>query len=251
MRFEELFPKGKPIIGMIHLKGTDHADKLSRAKLEADMLIACGVDALMIENFYGDAEDVENTLRWLHAERPKYCYGVNVIDEPNLSCDLAEKYGAKLVQINSVCGHLNAEEDKLFEKEGLSRREGGSFLLLGGVHFGGKEVLSGRSLSEDIKLGMERCDAIVVTGSGIGVGIETDKIREFHKVNKAFPIIVGAGVTTETAKEKLFVADGAIVGSAFKDNGKPDGEVSEQAVKEFMDIVISFRSALYMLRRLS
>ena len=251
MRIEELFLKGKPIIGMIHLKGTDHADKLSRGKREADTLVACGVDALMIENFYGDAEDVESMLHWLREERPKYCYGVNVIDNLALSCDLAEKYGAKLVQANSICGHLNVEDDKLFEKECLSRSEGGSFLLLGGVHFGGKEVLSGRSLSEDIKLGMERCDAIVVTGTGIGVGIETDKIREFHKVNKAFPIIVGAGVTTETAKEKLFVADGAIVGSAFKDNGKPDGEISEQAVREFMDNVISFRSALYMLKRLS
>ncbi len=58
-------------------------------------------------------------------------------------------------------------------------------------------------------------------------------------------------MTADTAKEQLFVADGAIVGSAFKDNGKPDGEIREQAAKDLTTNVISFRSALYLLKRLS
>lgn len=251
MRFEELFPKGKPIIGMIHNKGTNRDDKLKRAVQEADMLVSCGVDALLIEDYYGDAEDVERALRWLHEERPQYRYGVNLRNSLTLSCDLAEKYGAKFVRANSVCGHLSAEDDKLFEKECLSCHGRGSFLLFGGVGFNGEDRVSGRALSEDLKLGMERCDAIVVTGAGIGVNTEIGQIREFRNIIKSFPLIIGAGMTEGTAKEQLFAGDGAIVGSAFKDNGKADGEISEQAVKDFMAQVVSLRSALYMLKKLS
>ncbi len=244
MIFEELFPNGKPIIGMIHHKGLDRADKLRRAALEADLLVSCGVDALMIEDYYGDAEDVERTLRWLHEERPHYCYGVNVLDKLTLSCDLAEKYGAKLVQVDSICGHLSPEDDIIYEKECLSCHGRGSFLLLGGVRFKYKDVLSGRSLETDLKLGMARCDAIVVTGTGTGVGTEISKIREFRSIIGHFPLIIGAGMTPETVKDQLALGDGAIVGSAFKENGKAEGELSEPAVRKFIAEVLSLRNSL-------
>ena len=251
MRFEELFPKGKPIFGMIHHKGTDREDKLRRAAQEADLLVSCGVDALMIEDYYGDAEDVENTLRWLQAERPHYCYGVNVLDQLTLSCDLAEKYGAKLVQVDSICGHLTPEADKQYEAECLACHSRGSFLLLGGVRFKYKDVLSGRSLEEDLKLGMTRCDAIVVTGTGTGVNTEMSKIKEFRRMMGSFPLIIGAGVTQETVKGQLFVGDGAIVGSAFKQGGIAENELCEKAVQDFMAQVVSLRSAMFMMKKLS
>ncbi len=242
MQFEKLFPKGKPIIGMIHHKGTDREDKLRRAMREADLMVSCGVDVLMIEDYYGDAVDVERTLRWLHDERPQYCYGVNVLDQLSFSCDLAEKYGAKLVQVDSICGHLGPEDDKIYEKECMACHERGSFLLIGGVRFKYKEVLSGRSVSEDLRLGMERCDAIVVTGTGTGVNTDMAKILEFRKALGSFPLIVGAGLTAQTVTEQLSVGDGAIVGSAFKEDGVAEGDVSEQAVKTLMSEVFRLRN---------
>jgi len=244
MRFEELFPKGKPIFGMIHHKGTDRADKLRRAAQEADLLVSCGVDALMVEDYYGDAQDVENTLRWLQTERPQVCYGVNVLDQLTLSCELAEKYGAKLVQVDSICGHLTPEEDKQYEIECLACHNRGGFLLLGGVRFKYKDVLSGRSLEADLKLGMARCDAIVVTGTGTGMRTEMSKIEEFRRILGRFPLIIGAGLTQESVREQLLVGDGAIVGSTFKRGGAAENELCEQAVRDFMTEVIGLRNDL-------
>jgi predicted TIM-barrel enzyme len=44
-------------------------------------------------------------------------------------------------------------------------------------------------------------------------------------------------MTVATIKEKLALADAAIVGSTFKDTRKDTGEVSQAHVMEFMDTV--------------
>ena len=106
--------------------------------------------------------------------------------------------------------------------------------LLGGVRFKYQPVASGRTLEEDLKIGMERCDAVVVTGAGTGISTELDKIKAFRAILGDFPLIVGAGMTAETAAEQLFYSDGAIVGSYFKEGGYTEYPVDEMRVKTFM-----------------
>ena len=81
---------------------------------------------------------------------------------------------------------------------------------------------------------MERCDAIVVTGAGTGISTDLDKIKNFRAILGDFPLIVGAGMTAETAQEQLTFSDGAIVGSYFKEFGEAEYPVDETRVKEFM-----------------
>ena len=49
--------------------------------------------------------------------------------------------------------------------------------------------------------------------------------------------IVGAGLTAQNVKEQLEFADGAIVGSAFKPNGRTRQMVDSDLVREFMNAV--------------
>lgn len=242
MRFKEVFSVNKPILAMLHLKGDSHQDILKRAKAEADLLISSGVDALIVEDYFGNEDDVVAVLEWLQQERPQYCYGVNVLDQLSKSYILAEKYGAKFMQIDSICGHLIPEDDVEYEQECMSLHNRGKVLIMGGVRFKYKEVLSGRSLEEDLKLGMQRCDAIVVTGEGTGMNTDIEKIREFRSVVGDFPLIVGAGLTAQTVKEQLSAGDGAIVGSCLKDTRKAEGDVSEKHTLEFMKEVSDLRN---------
>lgn len=96
-------------------------------------------------------------------------------------------------------------------------------------------VCSGRTTEEDLVLGRERCDAIVCTGSGTGMETPMEKVEQFKTTLGNFPVVVGAGVTLETAKETLLGSDGMIVGSWFKFGHKAQNVVNEAYVKEFME----------------
>lgn len=233
----DFFAQPKPIMAMLHLNGDTRDDKLTRALREADIYAESGVDAVIVEDYFGDVTDVENVLALIRRERPHMVVGVNVLDDFARSYALAAQYGAQFMQVDSICGHLTpADEQDYFAMVDRYRADG-RVAVIGGVRFKYQEYLSGRSLAEDLSIGMRHCDAIAVTGSGTGVDTDSTKIREFRQHLGDFPLIVGAGMTVATIKEKLTLADAAIVGSTFKDTRKDSGEVSRTHVLEFMDAV--------------
>lgn len=235
----DLFPHTKFIIGMIHLKGLSPDDRLRRAIRETDDYFANGVDAILVENYFGSVADCEAFLGWLQANRPSSLYGVNILQQLDVSLSLAVKYGAKFVQEDSACGHLTpAEEAKWLTTFGplIAQR---TVPILGGVRFKYQPVRLGRPVRDDLTIGMTRCDAIVVTGTGTGVETEIDKIRQFRQVIGDFPLIVGAGLDPDrpTFDQALTVADGGIVGSWLKVGHQAGGDVNPDFVRTFMDRV--------------
>lgn len=231
---KEVFCVDKPIIGMLHLSGYGREKILENAKREIDIMYRNGVNAVLVENYFGDRVDVENALKLLQKDYPDKVYGVNMLGFPELAFDLARKYGAKFVQMDSVCGHLEPNYEKPFLKKLDAMRGDGDIFLLGGVRFKYQPYRSGRSLEEDLKLGMERCDAIVVTGEGTGIQTDLEKIKTYKAILNEFPLIVGAGMTAGTVAEQLAYADGGIVGSYFKEYGEAEYPLDENRVKEFM-----------------
>lgn len=231
---KEVFGVDKPIIGMLHLTGYGRDAVLENAKREIEIMYRNGVNAVLVENYFGDRVDVENTLQYLQECYPDKVYGVNMLGLPEMAFDLARKYGAKFVQMDSVCGHLEPSYEKPFLKKLEAMRGNGDIFLLGGVRFKYQPYRSGRSLEEDLKLGMERCDAIVVTGEGTGISTDLEKIKTYRSILGDFPLIVGAGMAAETAQEQLTFSDGAIVGSYFKEYGEAEYPVDEDRVKEFI-----------------
>ena len=231
---KEVFDAEKPIIGMLHLSGFGRDEVMEIARREIDIMYRNGVNAVLVENYFGDETDVENTLKYLQHEYPDKVYGVNILGDPDVAFDLARKYGAKFVQIDSVCGHALPQHDAQLAKYLDQLRGDRDIFLLGGVRFKYTRHLSGRSLEEDLKLGMERCDAIVVTGDGTGISTYLEKIKTFRTILEDFPLIVGAGMTAETAQEQLAFSNGAIVGSYFKEFGAEEYPVDEERVKEFV-----------------
>ncbi len=241
MKFKDYLKTHKPVIDMLHLAGISEQDMLDRAKLETDAYLLNGVDAVLVENYFGSANDCETVLKWLQSKRPEAMYGVNILGDFECAFRLAAEYGARFIQIDSVCGHLPPGRDEAFAEKLNALRADCPAAVLGGVRFKYQPVLSERSVEEDLKLGMERCDAIVVTGDGTGVATPWEKILEFHKVVGDFPLVVGAGVTADTVAESLAICDGAIVGSWFKKDGVTEAPVDPERVKTFMEIVQGVR----------
>lgn len=229
---------------MLHLKGDSPDDVLSRAMCEADMLIEHGVDGLIVEDYFGTEDDVLRVLQWLSKERPNYCYGVNILHQFSKTYQVAVDYGAKFMQVDSIVGHLTPEDDIAYEKETKQYHERNQLCVLGGVRFKYMPVLSNRSLEQDLSLAKERCDAIVVTGSGTGISTEIEKISEFRAILGDFPLVVGAGLTVDNVEAQLRIADAGIVGSCLKNNGLAEEEVSVERVIKFMAKVAELRKGL-------
>lgn len=234
MTFRELFPNGKAVIAMVHMAGYTREQTMERAKREIEIYYRNGVDAVLVEDYFGDIPDCENALAYLQENYPDKVYGVNILAGKKYAFPLAKKYGAKFIQVDSVCGHLNPKHEPKLVAELETLRADCDAFLMGGVRFKYQPVASGRTVEEDLAIGKTRCDAVVVTGTGTGEKTPEGKIQLFRQELGDFPLITGAGVTAGTVANILKLCDGVIVGSWLKDGHDALGEVNEAYVKEFM-----------------
>lgn len=246
-RWQELFPVVKPVFAMLHLGGDSAEEKFDRALRETVMLAEGGVDAVIVENYFGDSDDVRRVLEAItESSGPKPpVVGLNVLRDHELAFELAQEFPVGFVQIDSVAGHLEVASDVEYAERLAELRAASSALVFGGVRFKYQPVLSGRTESEDLALGKLRSDAIVVTGDGTGIETDLDKIMRFrNELTGAYPLIVGAGVTAENVDEQLRYADAVIVGSFLKDTYQDTGVVDPEHVERFMAAVQAVRSGL-------
>lgn len=234
--FLKIFKNKKPIFGMLHLKGDSGEEVFERAKKEIDIYRENKIDAVIVENYYGNYYQMEKVLNYLNESKfEDLIYGVNCLNVDVMGFELANKYNASFVQFDSVAGHLKERDDYTYEAFINKYRKESKAFILGGVRFKYQPYLSGRTLEEDLKIGMTRCDAIVVTQDATGQETSMEKIKEFRKIIGDFPLVIGAGVTAENCIEQLSIGDAAIVGSYFKDTYKDSGDVDGEHVKKLLD----------------
>ena len=243
MKLSTVFPTPKPILGMLHLGGDDPADRLGRAVEEAKVMAGEGIDGLVVENYFGDSDDVERVLERLLRLDLASRIGINVLRDNARAFALARQYPVAFMQIDSVCGHLPVDADAEFAADLALSRASVKAPLLGGVRFKYQPVRSGRTEADDVRLGAARCDALVVTSDATGQETDPAKILRFRAATSgSVPLFVGAGMTEANAADQLAIADGAIVGSWLKE-GHSDKERLEPAhVARFMAAVRKARA---------
>lgn len=240
------FSVDKPIIGMLHLKGTDDRDVQERAVRELSLYRDNGVDGVMVETYFGTYSQAERMLEYLASSAAGMPYGVNCLNVDAMGFELAAKYGCSFIQVDSVVGHVKPrDEESLQAFFDTFRARCPQAFLLGGVRFKYQPVLSVHSVEEDLRTAMNRCDAIGVTQDATGQETSLDRIQLFRNAIGDFPLFVCAGMRTDNVKTHLRVADGAVVGSFFKDTYHDDGEVSPEHVRQFMDEVQALRTELH------
>lgn len=239
-----LFPKKKPILGMIHLKGNSDEAVFEKAKEEIRIYEEGGIDGIMLENYYGNYYQLEKIMDYAAQGNLSLPYGVNCLNVDAMCFELAARYHADFMQIDSVVGHVKPRDEATLEEFFKLYRAKTDAYLIGGVRFKYQPMLSEHSLAEDLKIGMRRCDAIAVTENATGQETSMSKIEEFRAGVGDFPLVIAAGMTKENAGKQLLVGDMAIVGSYFKDTHKDTGDVYLPHVKEFMDVVNQIREGL-------
>ena len=233
--FLSLFPVKKPVMAMLHLKGEDDGTMLERVRREVDIYVMNGVDAVIVEDYFGTYDSMVQALEYVESQHLSIPYGVNCLNVDPMGFELARRFNAAFVQLDSVVGHVKPRDEKSIAAFLAKERSDYAGYVLGGVRFKYQPVLSEHTVEEDLAIAKGRCDSVVVTQDATGQETSVDKVRRFRDaLGASFPLIVGAGLTPENARKTLCIADGAIVGSYFKDTGKDDGEVSGERVSLLM-----------------
>lgn len=224
LNFQKLFAV-KPVIGMLHLGGTN---PLGQAIDDYDIYQAEGLDAVIIENYHGTVENVEDFIARAPLSSWNMKIGVNVLGDFELSFSLADRYGADFIQIDSV-----QPPDIDVELYCHCRKEYPNLVVLGGIGF--KYTTNPEdNLKSWLGFGRLETDAIVTTGKGTGKETPLEKLIEYKRVLGEFPLIEGAGSNAQTVYEHLSVADGVIVGSYFKIGGNTQLPVERKLVRTYM-----------------
>ncbi|MCE1251970.1 MAG: BtpA/SgcQ family protein [Anaerolineae bacterium] len=263
---KEIFNVEKPIIAMCHLGSlpgdpyynskTGMKEVIEWARKDLMALQNGGVDAVMFSNEFSmpylttvptvTVACMARVIGELLGEI-RIPFGVNVLWDPKASLDLAVATGGKFVREifsgvyasdfglwNPNCGEIvrhqhaiHAEEVKLF------------FNIVPEA----AKYLAEREIDEIAKTTVfnHRPDALCV--SGLTAGAQTDA-NVLSRVKKAVPdtvVFANTGVRLDNVVEQLSIADGAVVGTTFKYDGKFENHVDENRVKLFMDKVNSFR----------
>lgn len=236
-----LFREKKPIIGMIHLKGNTDQDIFERAKKEVDLYVKNGIDGIMLENYYGTYDHLEQILEYVSKQQLEVPYGVNCLNIDAMCFELATKYKTDFMQIDSVVGHVKPRDEATLDAFFKMYRKKCPAYLIGGVRFKYQPVLSEKTVEEDLKIGMTRCDAIAVTQNATGEETSMEKIQLFRNTIGTFPLVIAAGVTAENVQSQMKIGDMAIIGSYFKDNYKDEGELCPEHIKQLMTEVRKLR----------
>jgi hypothetical protein len=174
-------------------------------------------------------------------------FGVNVLWDPKRSLDLAAATGAKFVR--EIFSGVYASDFGLWDTDaGATVRHqhavnAEDVKLLFNIVPEAAVYLGGRDIVQIAKSTVfnHRPDALCVSGLTAGVETDTSVLRNVKNAVEDTVVFANTGVRLENVAEQLQYADGAIVGTTFKYDGKFENHVDQERVKEFMDKVKSIR----------
>jgi uncharacterized protein len=244
------------LIGVVHLQPTPGAPRfggdleavLQRATGDARALVEGGCDALIVENF-GDAPFFKGqvppetvaamalALRAVRHAAPSVPAGVNVLrNDARSALGLCAATGASFVRINVHTGAAVTDQGVIEGDAATTLRERQrlcpSARILADVHVKHATPLGNETLAQAAADALERglADALIVTGRATGHAPAPDALAQVRAAIGGATLLIGSGLDEGNAKDLLRCADGAIVGTAFKRNGKIHEPVDPERV---------------------
>lgn len=254
--FRELINPGA--IGMVHLQALpgspgwqgDLASVKAAALADASALFEAGIRAVMVENyndvpFYPVQVPAETVaamtavITTLGNEFPEIAWGVNVLRNDAASAlAVAVACGARFIRVNVHVGSMVTDQGSIEGQAWHTLRlrrhlEAAEVGILADVRVKHARPLAERPLGEeaqDLRL-RGLADAVIVTGAATGSGACASDVIAVREALPHCPLLVGSGMSADTAAEFFPAADGCIIGSSLKvtdpDTGLPVVSVSK------------------------
>jgi uncharacterized protein len=251
-------PRG--VIGVIHLSplpgahrwGGDMGVVLDRARADAQALAAGGVDALLIEN-YGDSPFLagpvpHETVAALTAATlavaagTELPLGVNALrNDAGAALAVAAATGCRFIRVNVHTGGMYTDQGWIQGDAArtlrIRERLAPAVAILADVLVKHAVAPPGLDLERAARDAWERghADALIISGARTGEPTALDDVRRVRAAVPEAPVLVGSGVDHETVRATLALADGAIIGSAFRVGGVAGQPVDPERVRRVLE----------------
>jgi hypothetical protein len=250
------------MIGMVHtlpLPGAplyDSATGMRRivehARSEAETLAEAGFHALLYCNEADmpwatrlDAETVSAMTAVVSEVQAKISlpFGINMLIDPAASIAIAHATGARFVRAFVTGGYVG--DMGVFHTDGAgtlrlrSRIGAGSVRILANITAGFSVPLAERPIEDAAKGAVFAglADAVVVNAAAAGVPVEASLVAKVAAAVPDTPVVVGTGAAEHNVGALMAVADGFIVGSSIKRDGRTLNPVDPARAKAFMAAV--------------
>lgn len=266
---DDIFQVRKPVIGMCHLPalpGDPHYDKaagmeavVEHARHEIAGMQEGGVDGILISNEFSlpyltktepiTAMAMARVIGEVRSEL-SVPFGVNVLWDAVASIELAASVGASFVR--EIFTGVYASDFGTWDTNvgQTSRRRAAiganDVRCLFNIVPEAAAYLAPRDLASIAKSTVFNCrpDGLCVSGLTAGAPTDTSALAIVQEVVGDTPVFVNTGVRANNVKEQLSIADGAIVGTFFKTDGKFENSIDTGRVRELMAEVNDLRASL-------
>lgn len=259
---KDVFGTAKPIVAMCHFQalpgdpyydaagGMDKVVDLARRDLAA--LQVGGVDSVMFSNEFslpyltkvkaGTVAAMARVIGELKRDI-KIPYGVNVLWDPIASIDLAAAVGARFIReiltgvYASDFGLWNTNVGETIRHKMATHQK--DLRILFNIVPEAASYLGNRTIKDIARSTVFNNRPDVLCVSGLTAGAETDSqiLSHVKEIVPNTPVFANTGCRKNTIASQLAVADGAVVGTTFKVDGKFENLVDQKRVEDFMKVV--------------
>ncbi len=251
------------LIGMVHLAPLPGSPRwqgamsgvVDSALADAHALIEGGMDALLVEN-YGD---VPFAPRRVHAATvaamsvvaaeirralPRAPLGISVLkNDARAALAIACAVDARFIRVSVHAGTVVADQGLVQSDAYATLRDrrllSADIAIFADVYGKHAAPLAPVDLEQHARDLTHRglADGLVVSGHATGALTPRADLKRVRGAVPEVPLIVGSGVTSETAAELLLMADALIVGTAVKHDGRVGHGVDVERVRRLVAAV--------------
>lgn len=265
-KFIEMFGY-KPIIGMVHLpplpgsplyEGGGINSIIDYALEEATILEQEGVNGIEIENFMDPSyfpgtvgPELVSAMAIIAHEIKKKIHlplGICILADPIASIAVAHAVKAEFIRatvfteaVVDVSGLILGRPHEILRYRKFLDN---SIKIFADVQIKHSAPLAPRPIQESAyDAAYFLADAVIISGKHTGFPTPVEDVKVVKEVLPDVPVLVGSGLTAENVTRLFEYADGAIVGTYFKCEGKSENRIDRERVKKLVGVVDSIRKS--------
>ncbi|MGV0027050.1 photosystem I biogenesis protein BtpA [Phormidesmis priestleyi] len=260
MDLKQVFKTPNPIIGVVHLLplptsprwGGNLKAVFDRAEQEATALAAGGVDGIIVENFFDapfpkdqvDPAVVSAMTLVIHRLQSMVTLpiGINVLrNDARSAIAIASCVEAHFIRVNVWTGIMATDqgliEGRAHELLRYRRELGSDVKIFADVLVKHARPLGSPNLTTAVQDTIERglADAVILSGWATGSPPSLEDLELASAAACETPVLIGSGANWENIPTLMQAADGVIVSSSLKRQGKREQAIDPIRVSRFVE----------------
>jgi membrane complex biogenesis BtpA family protein len=240
----------------------DNQKIMNQALADLDVYKKAGVDSLLLENDHDlpyiqpplDEEGIALMMEIAKEVRKRFDgpIGIQMLEAANItSLEIAAEADLDYIRVEAFVfahvggsGIINGSAGKILRRRKELKAE--HIRVFADV----KKKHGSHSLTIDLDIKDEimqaeffLVDGVIVTSQFTGINPDKDDLVKAKSATK-LPVLIGSGMTAENIKDYLPLADGFIVGSCFRKDGKFLEKLEPERLSKFMKVFVSARKGI-------